>query len=254
MERLRVADVNLVGLPSDLWRVHKAQYGPLNPPPRSGTPDQSWSRFDIPGWAVLYAASTRVGAYLESLAYAKPAPLPITELFNDEAAPVHAQWADLGHMAVGQVARQWRDVRELSSFHRHDGLKDPVVDLASAGTIAYLRETVDQWAPPEIQRDPLQVDLSLLTGGDRRLTTQVAWWLSRTTLPTGAQPIGLRYPSRHGTNLECYALWVDLDRYGPATPVSDAVQTQYRMGRSGAIEATDKDLHTAAELLGVSVF
>lgn len=219
-----MAQIDLTDLPHDLWRVHKAQYGPLNPPPRSGTPDQSWSRFDIPGWAVLYAAS------------------------------VQTQWAELGHMVAGQVARQWRDVRELSSFHRHIGLEAPVVDLASAGTIAHLRETVGHWAPPQIQRDPLQVDLSLLTGSDRRLTSQIAWWLSRTTLPTGGRPIGLRYPSRHGTNLDCYALWVDLDRYGPSTPISDAVQTEYRMGHSGTIDYTDKDLQAAAELLGVSVF
>lgn len=119
-----MAQIDLTDLPHDLWRVHKAQYGPLNPPPRSGTPDQSWSRFDIPGWAVLYAAS------------------------------VQTQWAELGHMVAGQVARQWRDVRELSSFHRHIGLEAPVVDLASAGTIAHLRETVGHWAPPQIQRDP----------------------------------------------------------------------------------------------------
>lgn len=249
-----MAQVDVEGPPNELWRVHKAQYGPLNPPPRSGTPDQSWSRFDIPGWAVLYAASTRLGAYLESLAYAKPAPLPLTELFDDEAAPVQTQWAEAGHMAVGQVGRQWRDVREVSSFHRHGDLQAPVVDLASAGTIAYLRDTVNHWAPPELQKDPLQVDLSLLTGSDRRLTTQVAWWLARTTLPTGVRPIGLRYPSRHGTDLDCYALWVDLDRHGPATPISDAVQTEYRMGYSRTIDYTDNDLQAAAELLGVSVF
>lgn len=249
-----MVQVDVEALPRQLWRVHKVRYGPLNPPPRSGTPDQSWSRFDIPGWAVIYAASTRLGAYLEALAYAKPDPLPITELFDDEAAPVQAQWADLGHMAVGQVARQWRDVRELSSFHRHAGPESPVVNLASAGTIAYLRETIGHWAPPQLQRDPLQVDLSLLAGNDRRLTTQVAWWLSRTTLPTGARPIGLRYPSRHGTNLDCYALWIDLDQYGPATLISDAVQTRYRIGYSETINHTDKDLQAAAELLGVSVF
>lgn len=249
-----MAQVDVEDLPGDLWRVHKAQYGPLNPPPRSDTPDQSWSRFDIPGWAVLYAASTRLGAYLESLAYAKPAPLPLTELFNDEATSVQTQWTEAGHMAVDQIARQWRDARELSSFHRHGDLQAPVVDLASAGTIAYLRDTVTHWAPSQIQRGPLQVDLSLLAGSDRRLTTQAAWWLPRTTLPTGGSPIGLRYPSRHGTNLDCYALWIDLNRHGPATPIRDAVQTEYRMGHSGTIDDTDTDLQAAAELLGVSVF
>lgn len=107
---------------------------------------------------------------------------------------------------------------------------------------------------PAIQAEPLQVDLSLIAGNDRTLTTQVAWWLSRTTLSTGERPIGLLYPSRHGTDLHCYALWVDLDRYGPVTIVSDAVESEYRVTRSDEIDRSDMNLHEAARLLGVTVF
>lgn len=126
--------------------------------------------------------------------------------------------------------------------------------VASAETIAYLRDTVRDWAPAEIQVDPLRVDISLITGSDRTLTTQLAWWLSRTTLSTGERPVGLRYPSRHGNNLACYALWVDLDRYGPATPISDAVEAEYQVHQSWTIERTDDDLLEAARLLGIAVF
>lgn len=145
-------EADVKDLPAGLWRVHKPQYGALNPPPRNGTPDQSWSRFDIPGWAVVYGASTRLGAYLESLAYAKPAPIPVEELFDDDPEAVGTQWAGLGHMLPGHVARQWRDVRELSCFSRRADLGGSVVDLASAQTISYLRDTVRQWAPPRSRR------------------------------------------------------------------------------------------------------
>lgn len=245
---------SLVSLPDGLWRVHKSQYGPLNPPPRSGTPNLAWSRFDIPGWAVIYGAESRQGAFLEALSYAEASPLALDQLFDDEAETISTQWEGLGHMAPGRIARQWRDVRCITRFSRPGPSAGGVIDLLDSTTIGYLRATAGSWAPGAFREDPRKIDVSSLTGSDRVFTTQVAWWLSRTTLPSGELPIGLRYSSRHGGEVECYALWVDLDRFGPAESVSDAVATEYDAGRTAEIAGDDPDLEAAASLLDVKVY
>lgn len=249
-----MAAVATTSLPGQLWRVHKVAYGPLNPPPRSGGPDLRWSRFDLSGWAVVYGARTRQGAFLESLSYAEAESLDLGTLFDDDADPVATQWKALGHMAPGQVARQWRDVRQLSRFSRPVPAPGRVIDLLSSTTIGYLRATAGEWAPVEMREDPRLIDVSSLTGSDRRFTSLVSWWLSRTVLDSGELPIGMKYSSRHGGEIECYALWIDMDRFGPATSISSAVATEYTVDRSHAIGADDEDLVRAADLLGLKVF
>ncbi|WP_157697095.1 RES family NAD+ phosphorylase [Brachybacterium avium] len=245
----------LVSFPDGLWRVHKFEYGPLNPPQRSGTPDLAWSRFDIPGWAVVYGATSRQGAFLEALSYAETSPLELDELFDDDdAESVSTQWEDLGHMAPGRIARQWRDVRRITRISPRQPSTGVVIDLLDSATISFLRATAESWAPGQFRENPRSIDVSSLTGNDRVFTTQVAWWLSRTTLPSGELPIGLRYSSRHGQEVGCYALWVDLDRFGPAEDVVDAVATEYEAGRDTVIDANDRDLRAAASLLDLKVF
>lgn len=174
-----------VGVPDELWRLHKAQYGPLNPPPR--------------------------------------------------------------------IARQWRDVRRISRFSRRRPSSGAIVDLLDSTTIGFLRSTADRWAPDPYRKDPKTIDVSSLMGSDRAFTTQVAWWLSRTSLPGGEVPIGLKYSSRHGGEVECYALWIDLDLYGPAVDVASAVAGEYLVGSTAAIDGDDPDLTAAASLLGLAV-
>ena len=36
-------------------RIARSSRGPLSPPPRQGTPDASWSRYDVAGWTVYTA-------------------------------------------------------------------------------------------------------------------------------------------------------------------------------------------------------
>lgn len=239
-------------VPAILWRVHKTERGALNPPPRTGTPDKTWSRFDIPGWATLYGATARKGAYVEALAGARFG-LSLAGLFDDESESVERQWRALGHMAPKTVARQWRDYRQLSAFKRHI-TKGLVVDLAASETIAYLRGSVSEWASLELQADPLKVDLSLITGGDREATSKVAWWLSRTVLTHGEPPIGVLYPSKHGADLQCYGFWVDLDRYGPGKTICEVVAEEYRVDSTEDIKLNDRDLQHAGKLLGLRLF
>ena len=56
-----------------LGRVFKIAGGPLNPPIRSGSPDERWGRFDVPGVATMYGATHSRGAFAETLAALAPA-------------------------------------------------------------------------------------------------------------------------------------------------------------------------------------
>lgn len=86
---------------------------------------------------------------------------------------------------------------------------------------------MDQWAVQLEPFSPADLDISAVTGRDRRLTYAVAWWLQRHVLPDGRRPDGVRYNSRHGSDMECYALWVDLGNYPTGTPIADAVESAY---------------------------
>ena len=237
--------------PDDLWRVHTSAWGPLNPPLRSGMPSAAWSRFDQPGRVTLYGGGDPTTAFLETLSYAVPTPVSLAALFDDHAEPVADQWDRLGFMHYGHVPAQWRLDRELTCFRPITPV--PVVDLGADDTIAFLRATVGSWWPPR-QARPLSIDLSLLTGGHRRITSRVAWWLARQVMPDGTRPAGLAYPSRHGANRTCYALWIDLSAFAPGTTVTAAVATRFTADPPQAIPADHPALVSAARQLGLTVF
>ncbi|MEE6286899.1 hypothetical protein V2J52_04430 [Georgenia sp. MJ173] len=59
--------------------------------------------------------------------------------------------------------------------------------------------------------------------------------------------------SRHGTEMECYALWVDLGNYPTGTPIKDAVGSAYTCTATRAIECHDTVLQQAARRLRLVV-
>lgn len=245
---------SLAPAPGTLWRVHKQAYGALNPPARDGDPDESWSRFDIAGFATLYGGVNELTAYEESLAYARVDPEEYEGLFDDEdVEPVSEQWARLGHMSEQHMPAQWRAVRSLSSFVPKRAEDLTIINVGSGDTLAYLRATMGQWAVRLEPFPPTDLDVSGVTGSDRRLTCAVAWWLQRHTLPDGRRPDGLRYNSRHGTDMECYALWVDLGNYPTGTPIADAVESVYECTETRAIECHDHEFKRAARRLRLVV-
>jgi len=74
-----------------------------------------------------------------------------------------------------------------------------------------LRREVTAWSPDAaLLRDPMRVDTSLLASGRRDVTTAVAGWLRTRVLGDGSQPSGVRFTSKHGQNLVCWAVWVPL--------------------------------------------
>ena len=172
-----------------LRRVFKTADGPLNPPIRSGRPDERWGRFDLPGVATMYGATHSRGAYVETLAALAPADVDYAELFDDVAPgedPVTQDWSDMHHMPPGQY-----------------------IDVMAGDPISALRRHFTKWAP---NQDPAhqRIDTSVLTGPDCVVTCAVAKWLGEQVLADGSIPAGIRYVSRHGGELPCWAVWVDL--------------------------------------------
>lgn len=55
-----------------------------------------------------------------------------------------------------------------------------------------------------------RLTISHLTSEDRVLTVQVAAWLRDLVLPDGNRPLGVIYPSKHGSG-DSYAYWMQDD-------------------------------------------
>jgi hypothetical protein len=253
-ERSLCPDTELVVVPppqSSVWRVYNTRYrSPLNPPARGGEADKSWSRFDVAGHATLYAASAPHCAYAESLAYAeqRPGTLPLHEIFHDLTElddPVADEWAAMSHLPPGQVPAEWRDGRRLAEiiFEPHGWF----VDLSSSETVGVLRRTAA--VPPAYWSS--RIDLSDLMSGDRQLTSAVAAWLCGQVLADGSAPRGLKYTSRHGGDLCCWALWVPLT---PGELIEEAVARHAWRGKEILIHVDDPALRWATRQLGLKVW
>jgi hypothetical protein len=239
--------------------VFSQRYGPLNPPVRTGPPDLTWARFDVPGWATVYGADQRVGAFLETLAYAVPDPglSNLASLFPDGPGPtIDEEWqaSGFGHMPSGSVNLQWRTTRSIAQIRPRADLT--LIDLCHSQTLGLLRSTVAEWAPTghRVRTMPNLLDVSALTGPDRALTCSLAWWLASQELPDGSLPSGVRYPSRHGIDQQATALWVDMGRFSPGTDTAHAVEAAIDTVASAQFSDRDPDLQAAAMLLGVTVF
>ena len=255
------------------WRVAQRKYGPLNPQPAPAhaQPGVGSGRFDRPGLATVYLATTARGAYFEALAYAawsemlnaspsEPGPADgYQELFSEDENPeeyetVAGQWErDGGRMSLGQIPCSWREARAIWQVHSLDVLD--VVDVGASGALSFLRATAQQWAPPDLIGRARRLEVRDLTGADRALTTAAAEWIGQQTLPNGRHPAGIRYVSRHGTDLTCLALWLSgataVDTQEAETVTGAKLMTTDIPGRE--ILARDPELGAAADGLGVRV-
>lgn len=225
---------------------------------RAGAPDLTWARFDVPGWATIYGAEQRQGAFLETLAYAKPDPDldDVNHLFTEGVGPSIAdEWrtSGFGHMAPGLVNAQWRTTRAIAEIRVVPDL--PLIDLCHSETLGLLRASVAHWAPSghKVHASPNLLDVSMLTGPDRALTCSMAWWLTSQVLQDGSLPAGVRYPSRHGIDLVASALWVDMGLLAPGTNPADALAVRMKVKATEQFTEHDPDLLSAAQLLGVTV-
>lgn len=157
----------------------------------------------MPGLQTIYAASTPEGAYGELLGPLKrPArQVAASTLFDDAGdstmeALIAKDWADAGFRLPPYVV----DIDYLYASHLYtltlprDGW---LVDAEHSRTVTYLHEHL-----------PARVTVSHIRSEDRFTTTHFAEILARAKLATGATPIGLRFGSKHGSDWDCWAIWL----------------------------------------------
>jgi hypothetical protein len=168
--------------------VYRVAYGPNPFEPRAwaaATADGTFgNRFDDPGSArnaarfrTLYCASTAAGAFGETLARFRPslALLTLAQAVVDEE-PIDED------LLAGEIPSDWRNKRRLGSVVLDDGLS--FVDIANGESLACLRTML---APVAQALGLSELDLSVVTSQQRRLTQAAARLVTSRPLPTAAQ-------------------------------------------------------------------
>lgn len=196
-----------------VYRLAKPSYGPLNPrrrPPTSDDDRGEWNRFDLAGHQTVYAASSPEGAYGELLgSLKKPAPMPASELFDDaDGATVEEliaqDWATAGkHLAPYVVDINW--LYEFRMYTMTLPTAGWLVESEHSRTVSYLHQHIPL---PLWERGIAQVTVAVLRSEDRFITTHLAEQLAGARLAHDATAIGLRYGSKHGSDWNCWTIWL----------------------------------------------
>lgn len=205
-------------LPSEgqrVYRLAKPSFGPLNPrqrPLSSADGRGDWNRYDIPGERTIYAATRQEAAYGELLGALKrpQQSLPASELFDDvddDAAIddlIAQDWKDAGkRLAPYVVDIYW--LYEMRLYTVSLPAAGWLIDAEHSRTVAYLHNHIPLNL---VERNVAAVTVADLRSEDRYLTTNLAEQLARARLEDGAMAAGVRYGSKHGSDWECWAVWL----------------------------------------------
>jgi len=133
---------------------------------------------------VLYAASSPLACFVETLARYRRAP-------GLEAAFAQIENAAGDEVPFGKVPLTWLRTRALG---RTVSRRERLADVYCAEWLAYLRRRLEPGATQDF-------DLALLLSQDRKLTQQVS------TMAYQLGYDGVHYQSRHGSNLENWAMF-----------------------------------------------
>ena len=172
---------------------------------------------------MLYLASTRTGAFGETIARRRP---------NLESL------ARAGVAAVPRpvVSASWRQARRLGITVLTTSL--PCVDIGAAVTLTALRLVLAEVA---LEVGCSDLDLSAVTGPARLVTQEAArYFYEQRDSVRAPCYAGIRYLSRLNTEWECWAIFVD--------------RLHHRVVRSGeVIGADDPGLYEAAAVLRLGI-
>jgi hypothetical protein len=199
-------------------------------------PDGSFgNRYDDPAaeYRVLYASSSRRGAFLEVLARFRPDPAVVSELAEIESEPAEL---DEGP-APGQLPRSWLAGRALGT-----ALSDGSYALVGeARSLAYLREVL---ADRALHHGIDELDAGTIRAHAPRAFTQEVSRLVFEYADAGGGPqfAGIAYLSRLGDEIRNWAI------FEPSTD-----ESRLREQQSTAIDLDDPELIGVLELLGIEL-
>jgi RES domain len=242
------------------WRVAKTKYGPLSPLERPDVPPHQrtdWGRWDVVGHRTVYLADTQTASYAEALAPLRVAMSEAPSSLDKAASDyVHAQrsdstldlitanWAAQHHSHCGFVPKVWRDMRALYPVTLPES--GWFVRLETANSVAAVH---DQLGLRLSSLSVAELDLSVLNGPCRAVTTAIAEWVWKHVLDDGSRPHGIRFPSRLGADLGCWAVWlrnVDDGRPRDLEPT--------KAGAAKTISATDSALKEIADRYHLRIY
>lgn len=223
----------VVGLPdSGIWRVGWAT-SPLHaPPPRALdlADTDAGNRFDAIGadFETSYYGTNPSACFAETLAHRRPKPALLDLIADGD------EWKYF--MAPGKIEAEWRRKRLLTRVILEEA-DQRFLDLQNHRTLAWINR---EFRAVLLLADLDEITVDTITKGDRKVTRYIASWIYKFRDSSG-EPLfaGLRYSSRHGGDLECWAVF-DRTRIKP-------VETR-------TIRSDDPDLRRIAELFGLTVY
>lgn len=174
-------------------------------------------RWDSPdgGYRTTYAGTTRLACLVEVLAPFRPDPsiVRVQDLIVEDEADA----AIYPTMPPGRVPSSWFSARLVASA----GLRGRYCDVAAARTISTLRPAFIANALGRFDLDDF--DVSAITNSrPRALTQHVSRFLYERTTIEGAPVFdGVRFLSRHGVDLELWAVFERADDGAASSHLDD---------------------------------
>lgn len=187
-------------------------------------PDKTFgNRFDDPAgdYRVSYMARREVGAYLETLAWARPD--PAVAVFAFSPGPGHVPTA-----TAGSVPRSWFAARQRLTGR----VSGRFAAIGHSASMSWLRDGAHPLA------GAVPIDGSMIRGPVREVTQAI----SRVVYQHPRAPDGIAYASRHGEDQGCMAVF---ERGALSSVVTAQVSTGAEPSDPGAV--------SAMRLLGITV-
>lgn len=183
-----------------LWRVARGDNPLALRTDKAGNFVTGGNRFDplTLQYGVLYFGSNLEVCFGETLARFRPK--------LDLMALVQQEWADLGFMAVGAVAADWRQRRSAVHVKLPPDLQ--FLDVEAPQTHQFLRNELALGLSSIGLED---LDVAVVRGQDRRVTQLISEWAYLAEEDGAARYAGVRYESRIRSGWECWALFDDED-------------------------------------------
>lgn len=107
-------------------------------------------------------------------------------------------------MGVGKIPAGWRLQRLLYRLQLPPS--GWFVNIEASRSVATIWENIGSDLMALGLNEPLTV--GHLRGENRKITTKVAEWIWHQRLSDGSLPHGIRYGSKHGNDLSCWAVWL----------------------------------------------